>query len=132
MTPLGIGVIGAGTISDTYLENLTRFPDVNVVHVADLDVECAATHAAKHRLPASGPVSGLLDDPAVDLVVNLTIPAAHVPVGLAAVEAGKHVWSEKPLALDRESARKLLDSAAARGLRVACAPDTVLGPGLQT
>ena len=132
MSPLGIGVIGAGTISDTYLENLTRFPDVRVVHVADLDVERAATQAAKHGVPTSGSVTGLLDDPAVDLVVNLTIPAAHVSVGLAAVEAGKHVWSEKPLALDRQSARKLLDSAAARGLRVACAPDTVLGPGLQT
>ncbi|GAB3894249.1 hypothetical protein GCM10029964_072320 [Kibdelosporangium lantanae] len=87
MTPMGIGVIGAGTISDTYLENLTKFPDVQVVHVADLDIERAAAQAAKHGVPASGAVPGLLDDPVVDLVVNLTIPAAHVSVGLAAVEA---------------------------------------------
>jgi predicted dehydrogenase len=66
------------------------------------------------------------------LVVNLTIPAAHVDVGVAALEAGKHVWAEKPLALDRESGRKLLDSAQEKGLRVASAPDTVLGAGIQT
>jgi predicted dehydrogenase len=77
-------------------------------------------------------VAELLADPRVEVVVNLTVPAAHVEVGLAALEAGKHVWSEKPLALDRQSARKLLDRAAEKGLRVASAPDTVLGSGLQT
>jgi predicted dehydrogenase len=130
--PVGVGIIGAGTISDTYLTNLTGFPDVQVQAVADLDVERAADQAAKHGVPRSGTVAELLADPAVELVVNLTIPAAHVEVGLAALEAGKHVWSEKPLALDRQNARKLLDRAGERGLRVACAPDTVLGAGLQT
>ncbi|PRY45160.1 Gfo/Idh/MocA family protein [Umezawaea tangerina] len=130
--PVGVGVIGAGVISDTYLENLTGFPDVRVLAVADLDVERAAAQAAKHGVPGSGAVAELLADPAVEIVVNLTIPAAHVEVGLAALDAGKHVWTEKPLALDRESARKLLDRAHDRGLRVASAPDTVLGAGLQT
>ena len=130
--PVGVGVVGAGVISDTYLENLTGFPDVEVRSVADLDPERAAAQAAKHGVPRSGTVAELLADPGIELVVNLTIPAAHVEVGLAALDAGKHVWTEKPLALDRQTGRKLLDRAAERGLRVASAPDTVLGAGLQT
>jgi predicted dehydrogenase len=130
--PVGVGVIGAGVISTAYMQNLTRFPDVVVRGVADLDVERAAARAEMHGVPWAGPVADLLADPAVEVVINLTVPAAHVEVGLAALEAGKHVWSEKPLALDRQSARKLLDRAGERGLRVAAAPDTVLGAGLQT
>lgn len=130
--PVGVGIVGAGTISTTYLENLTSFPDVRVRGVADLDLERAAATAARFDLPWSGPVEGLLADPAVEIVVNLTVPAVHAEVGLAALDAGKHVWSEKPLALDRPSARTLLDAAAGKGLRVACAPDTVLGAGIQS
>lgn len=130
--PVGVGLIGAGSISDTYLTNLTGFPDLRVLMVADLDLERAAGQAAKHGVPRSGTAAALLDDPAIEVVVNLTIPAAHVDVGLAALEAGKHVWAEKPLALDRPSARKLLDRARELGLRVASAPDTVLGAGLQS
>ncbi|MCU1681288.1 MAG: oxidoreductase [Amycolatopsis sp.] len=130
--PVGVGIVGAGVISDTYLENLTGFPDVRVVFVADLDVTRAATQAAKYGVPGHGSVAELLAHPDVELVVNLTVPVAHVEVGLAALDAGKHVWTEKPLALDRQSGRKLLDRAKEKGLRVACAPDTVLGAGLQT
>ncbi|GAB3455939.1 Gfo/Idh/MocA family protein [Actinophytocola sediminis] len=130
--PVGVGVIGAGVISDAYLTNLTSFPDLRVLMVADLDLERAAAQAAKHGVPTSGGVPDLLADPAIELVVNLTIPAAHVDVGIAALEAGKHVWAEKPLALDRETGAKLLDRARERDLRVASAPDTVLGAGLQT
>ena len=130
--PVGVALIGAGTISAAYLTNLTAFPDLQVLMVSDLDLTRAATQAAEYGIPASGTVADLLADPAIEVVVNLTIPAAHVEVGLAALDAGKHVWAEKPLALDRPSARKLLDSARERGLRVASAPDTVLGAGLQT
>ena len=119
--PVGVGVVGAGTISDTYLRNLTAFPDVRVLMVADLDLGRAADQAARHGVARSGTPAELL-----------AVPAAHVEVGLAALDAGKHVWTEKPLALDRGSARTLLDRAAADGLRVASAPDTVLGSGLQT
>ncbi|MCE7003905.1 Gfo/Idh/MocA family oxidoreductase [Kibdelosporangium philippinense] len=129
---IGVGVIGAGVISDTYLTNLTSFPDVKVVHVADIDVARAQAQAEKHGVPRASTVADLLDDPEVELVINLTIPAAHVEIGLAALDAGKHVWSEKPLAMDRETGRKLLDRAKEKGLRVACAPDTLLGAGLQT
>lgn len=130
--PLGVGVIGAGVISNQYLENLTRAADVRVLRIADLDVERAAAQAAAYGVPASGTVEELLADPAVDIVLNLTIPAAHVPVALDAIAHGKHVWSEKPFALDLDSGRELLAAAHETGLRVACAPDTVLGAGIQT
>ncbi|WP_020658468.1 Gfo/Idh/MocA family protein [Amycolatopsis benzoatilytica] len=129
---VGVGVVGAGFISDTYLENLSSFPDVRVEAVADLDVGRARAQADKHGVPRSGSLADLLALPEIEIVVNLTVPAVHVEVSLAAVEAGKHVWTEKPLGLDRQTARKLLDRAREKGLRVASAPDTVLGAGQQT
>lgn len=130
--PVGVGVIGAGVISTQYLENLTRFPDLQVLFVADIDAERARAQAAKFDLPGSGSVEELLAHPGIEIVVNLTIPAAHAEVSLRAIQAGKNVWSEKPFATDRASGRGLLDAARDRGLRVACAPDTFLGAGLQT
>jgi predicted dehydrogenase len=130
--PVGVGIIGAGVISSTYLENLTAFPDVTVVMVADLDLERASAQAATYNVPNSGSAADLLARTDIEVVVNLTVPAAHVQVGLAILEAGKHVWTEKPLALDRASGRKLLDLARDKGLRVASAPDTVLGAAFQT
>lgn len=129
---VGVGLVGAGTISDQYLENLTAFPDLDVRFVADIDTARADAQARKWGVPASGTYDQLLADPRIEIVVNLTIPAAHVEVALRAVEAGKHVWGEKPYALDVESGRTLLEAAKARGVRVAVAPDTILGAGLQT
>ncbi|KJC65684.1 Gfo/Idh/MocA family protein [Agreia bicolorata] len=130
--PVGVGVIGAGVISDTYLENLRSFPDVTVVIVGDLIEERAKSQAEKHGVPAWGSAADVLGHADVQVVVNLTIPAAHIEVSSAAIAAGKHVWSEKPLGLDRVGAAQLLTDAAARGLRVGSAPDTILGPGFQT
>ena len=130
--PVGVGLVGAGNISTQYLTHLATYPDVRVIALGDLDEARAAGQAKAFGVPASGGPDAVLDHPDVDLVVNLTIPAAHVEISTRAVRAGKHVWSEKPLGLDRASARALLDEAAARGLQVGCAPDTVLGPGLQT
>lgn len=130
--PVGIGVIGAGNISDTYLENLGSFPDLNVLIVGDQMTERAAAQAHKHGVPAFGTAGDVLAHSGVELVINLTIPAAHVEVSSQAISAGKHVWSEKPIGIDRESARALLAQAAAAGLRVGVAPDTVLGPGVQS
>ncbi|MGW4396338.1 Gfo/Idh/MocA family protein [Amycolatopsis nivea] len=129
---VGVGVVGAGFISDTYLENLTAFPDLRVVGVADLDVSRARGQAVKYGVPWSGSVADLLALPDVEIVVNLTVPAVHVEVSLAAVEAGKHVWTEKPIGVDRQTVRKLLDRAREKGVRVAGAPDTLLGAGHQT
>jgi predicted dehydrogenase len=129
---VGVGVIGAGVISGEYLDNLTTFPDLEVLFVADLDVARAKAQAEKYGVPGSGSVEELLTHPEIEIVVNLTIPAAHVEVALRALAAGKNVWTEKPFALDRESGKKLLGEAAKRGLRVATAPDTFLGAGLQS
>ncbi|UFU07012.1 Gfo/Idh/MocA family protein [Ruania halotolerans] len=129
---VGVGVIGAGVISSQYLKNLTAFSDLEVLFIADLDVDRARAQAAEFGVPGHGTVAELLAVDDVEIVVNLTIPAVHAEVGQLIIAAGKHQWSEKPLALDRTSARGLLDSAAAAGLRVACAPDTILGAGFQT
>ena len=129
---VGVGFIGAGVISAQYLENLTTFPDVDVRFIADIDLERARTQAEKFGVPGFGSVEELLRDDEIEIVVNLTIPMAHVEVALQAVAAGKHVWTEKPFALDRVSGRALLDAAHAAGLRVATAPDTFLGAGLQS
>jgi predicted dehydrogenase len=130
--PVGVGVVGAGVISDTYLENLHSFPDVNVIIVGDLIEERAKSQAEKYGVPSWGSVADVLGHADVQVVVNLTIPAAHIEVSSAAIAAGKHVWSEKPLGLDRAGVAQLLNDAAARGLRVGSAPDTILGPGFQT
>jgi predicted dehydrogenase len=130
--PLGVGIIGAGVISQTYLQNLTSFPDVRVVAIGDLLPERARAKAEEHGVAAWGSADDVLGNPEVDLVVNLTIPEAHVAVSSRAVAAGKHVWTEKPLGLDRESTAALLRDADAAGVRVGSAPDTILGPGFQT
>ena len=130
--PVGVAVVGCGTISDEYLRNLTSFPDLRVLFCADLDLERAKAQAVRYGVPGAGGVAQAAKHPDVELVVNLTVPAAHAEVGLAAVAAGKSVWNEKPLALDTAAGRALLAAAARAGLRVGCAPDTVLGPGLQT
>ncbi len=130
--PVGVGVIGAGVISDQYLGNLTVFPDVEVRFIADIDLPRAASQAEKWGVAGSGTVEELLADDDIEIVVNLTIPAAHVEVALQALAAGKHVWGEKPYALDRDSAAQLRDAARAAGKTVSVAPDTFLGAGLQT
>lgn len=129
---VGVGVIGAGVISTQYLENLTVFPDLEVLFIADIDLSRASAQATAFGIPASGSVDELLAVPEIEIVVNLTIPAAHVEVAERVIAAGKNVWTEKPFALDRESGRRLLDEAKRLGLRVATAPDTFLGAGMQT
>jgi len=129
---VGVGIIGAGMISEQYLTNLTTFPDVEVVRIGDIDTERAAASAAKWGVAASGTGEDVLADPGVEIVVNLTLPATHVEVSTAALRAGKHVWSEKPIGVDRESAAGLVALADELGLRLGIAPDTVLGTGWQT
>lgn len=130
--PVGIGIIGAGVISKQYLDNLTSFPDIRVAAIGDLFEDAAAARAAEYGVPVHGGVDAVLGNPDVEIVINLTIPAAHVEVAGQALNAGKHVWSEKPFSLDRESGLGLLKAADAAGLRLGCAPDTFLGAGLQT
>lgn len=126
-----VGVIGCGNISGIYLKNLANFR-LDVTRCADLDIEKARSRAKEYgiRLPCS--TEELLADPEISVVVNLTVPKAHAPVSLAALEAGKSVYSEKPLAVSLAEGKKLLELARRKNLRVGCAPDTFLGAGLQT
>ncbi|ABU60421.1 Gfo/Idh/MocA family protein [Roseiflexus castenholzii] len=132
ITPANVGIIGCGNISGIYLENSRMFDALNVVAVADIDPDRAQARAAEYNVPKACSVEELLADPDIEIVINLTTPDAHGPVALAALNAGKHVYNEKPLAVTRDEARALLDLAERKGLRVGCAPDTFLGGGLQT
>lgn len=128
----GVGIIGAGSISTSYLENLTRYPDIEVHVVGDLDQDRARSQADAFGVPLAGSVDDVLSNDNVDLVVNLTIPAVHAEVSSAILHAGKHVWSEKPIGVSREEGAALIELAKSLGLRVGVAPDTLLGPGMQT
>lgn len=130
--PLRVGVVGAGNISRAYLAALPTLSNVEVTAVADLVAARAEKAAASVDGARALPLGALLAADDVDLVLNLTIPAAHADVADAAIAAGKHVYGEKPLAADTGSARSVLDAASDAGLRVGCAPDTVLGTGVQT
>ena len=130
--PVGVALVGAGVISTQYLETLAEFPDIRLIAVADLDVERARTVARKYEVPQAGDVASVLAIPEVEIVVNLTVPAAHAEVATAALQAGKHVYGEKPLALNPQDGAAILAEARSRGLRVGSAPDTFLGPGLQS
>ena len=127
-----LGVIGCGTISQVYLQNLTASPEVDVIACADVLPARAAARATEFGVGRVCSPAELLADPEIDLVVNLTVPSAHFPITLAALKGGKHVWTEKPLAIDREQGAALVREATLRGLQLGCAPDTALGPGLQT
>lgn len=130
--PLGVGMIGCGNISAQYLKNIPGLSSLRLVAVADLDSDRAREVAAAHEGVRALTVPELLADPEVDVVLNLTIPAAHAEVSLAAIAAGKHVYGEKPLTATVAEGRQVLAAAAAAGVRVGCAPDTVLGTGTQT
>ena len=130
--PWNVGIIGAGTIAAAYLRAIRTFTALEAVAIADLDLDRARARADAFGVPRACSVDELLRDPQVDVVLNLTVPAAHAEVSGAALAAGKHVYSEKPLATRRADGEALVAAAAERSLRLGCAPDTVLGPGLRT
>jgi predicted dehydrogenase len=121
-----VGIIGCGTISDAYLKGAARSGLIRVTSVADIRHEAAEAKAREYGARAVS-VSDLLANPAIAIVINLTVPAAHAAVSLRIIDAGKHVYSEKPLAVLTAEARPLMRAAAVRGLRIGCAPDTFLG-----
>ncbi|ADI12507.1 oxidoreductase domain protein [Streptomyces bingchenggensis BCW-1] len=136
LKPLNIGIVGAGKISGAYLATLERLTSLRLTAVTDLDRSRA--QAVAERAPGGGEptvaesVADLVARDDVDAVLNLTIPAVHAEVALSALGAGKHVYGEKPLAANRQEADAVLEAARTAGLRVGCAPDTVLGTGTQT
>ncbi len=132
MERLRVGIVGCGKISAAYFKGCREFPILDVVACADLVAERAAAQAAEFGIPRALTPAELLADDGVDLVVNLTIPAAHHAVSRAAIDAGKHVWCEKPLAVERAEGVDLVRAAADAGVLLGCAPDTFFGGGHQT
>ena len=132
MQPAKIGIIGCGAISGVYFEAGKMFEILDIVACADLISERAKAKAEQYQIPRACTPEELLADPEIEIVVNLTVPKAHFEVSLAALEAGKSVYSEKPLAVTREEGQRLLAAARERGLLLGCAPDTFMGGGLQT
>jgi predicted dehydrogenase len=134
MDPVRTGVVGCGKISPAYVNNLKEHFShlVDVRACADVDLERAKSRAEELKIPRACSVPELMADASIELVVDLTNPAAHHPVSMAALRAGKHVFVEKPLATTRALARELLETARARGVTLAGAADTFLGAGLST
>jgi len=131
MRKVGFGVIGCGVISTAYLKAAQRFANLELRAVADMRSAAAEKRGAAFGVPAMR-VDQLLKRDDIEIVVNLTVPLAHTDVSLAVLRAGKHVHSEKPLGVNVAEARKVMDLAAEKNLRVGCAPDTFLGGGHQT
>ena len=128
METLGVGLIGCGNISGIYLRNIPLCRGLEIRAVADAKPEPAEAQGRKFGVPAVS-VDTLLGRDDIDIVINLTVPDAHAAVITEALSAGKHVFSEKPLATDLEAARATVAEAEARNLRIGCAPDTFLGAG---
>jgi predicted dehydrogenase len=132
MDPLGIGIVGTGNIAGGYATDIPTHPGIRLVAATDLDPGRLAAFAGEYGCRAHSTLDDLLADPAVDVVVNLTVHHAHHAVTKAALEGGRHVYSEKPLALAPAEARELVGLADARGLRLGCSPSTFLGEAQQT
>ena len=128
-----VGIVGCGKISDIYLTNChERFAGMEVVALADLITEVAQAKADQYGIGRVLTVDELIADPEIDAVLNLTIPSAHAEICEQAIRAGKHAYTEKPLAIDFEDGARLLSLAKEQGVRLGAAPDTFLGGGLQT
>ncbi len=127
-----IGVVGCGNISDYYLKNLLKFKMLEVTSLADLRRERAEEKAKAYGIPHVCDVDELMASPEVDLVVNLTIPKAHAEICLKAMDAGKHVFVEKPFGITREEGRAMAAKAKAMNVRIGGAPETFMGGAMQT
>lgn len=132
MEKVNVGIIGCGTISPIYFEAGKKFDILNIVACADIDLDRAKARAAEYDVPKACSVEDLLADPDIEIVVNLTIPKAHADVHLRTLEAGKHTYGEKPLAVKLEDGKRILALAEKKGLLVGGAPDTFLGGAIQT
>lgn len=129
---VGVAIVGCGNIAGPYARDLASYDHINLVGVADVDETKAAALAAKHGCRQYASLEALLDDPAVDLVVNLTIHHAHYAVTRQCLDGGKHVYSEKPMALTAEEAQELVELARSKGVRLGCSPATWMGEAQQT
>ena len=129
---LRVAVVGCGNISGAYGETMSAYPSLRIAGATDVQSALGAAFVDRFGGVHYPSLDDVLDDPAVDAIVNLTFPGVHAEVTAAALEAGKHVHSEKPLAPDYTSARSLVDLATERGLRLSCSPITFLGEAQET
>jgi predicted dehydrogenase len=129
---LGVGIVGCGTIADAYARDITSYPELELVGATDLDPERARALTEQHGGRPYEDLGALLGDDRVELVANLTVHQAHFGVTEACLGSGRHVYSEKPLAMSVEDARLLVERAADRGLRLGCSPCTLMGEAQQT
>ena len=132
MDKVKVGLVGCGKISGAYLKNAQSYEAMEIAACADLDLERARAKAEQYGIAKACSVEELMADPDIEIVLNLTIPAAHADIALKALNAGKHVYGEKPLAVTREEGKRILELAGKKGLLVGSAPDTFLGGGIQT
>ena len=121
-----VGIIGCGNISETYFECQNLFNNFNIVACADINIEAAKKSAEKYNVKAFS-VDDILANENVDLIINLTIPAAHKEIIIKSLNAGKHCFSEKPLAMNFNEGLEISELANSKNLYVGCAPDTFLG-----
>lgn len=131
MKPVKVGVIGCGDICDVYFKNIAKFENLEAYACADLLLDRAQKKAEAYGCKAMT-VDEIISNPEVEVILNLTIPAAHHDIDMAALQAGKHVYSEKPLSITMEDGQEILDLAKKKNLLVGCAPDTFLGARMQT
>jgi len=131
-SPTKIALIGCGNISKAYFEGCRNYDNIEIVACADINIPHARATAAQHHLAFGGSVADLLARPDIEIVVNLTIPSVHAQINRQALAAGKHVYCEKPFTLSPTESAAVLADAERLGLRIASAPDTFLGAGLQT
>ncbi len=133
MRKFRIGILGCGVISNTYISDIQHFyKDLLITACADVVPEVAMAQADKYGIAACSTPEELLADSSLDIIVNLTPPAFHPAVNRRIIEAGKHLFCEKPFAPSLKEAREILDLADQSGIRVGCAPDTFLSSGLQS
>lgn len=129
---LNIGIVGAGNISARYMQGLQKYPHLKVSYIADIDHARAASLASEFSVPGSGGTDALLANESIDVVINLTPPNLHASTVIRALDAGKSVYVEKPLATTREDALLMLKAERENPGILGSAPDTFLGSAGQT
>jgi predicted dehydrogenase len=129
---MNIAIVGCGFVADYYLVTLADHPELKLVGVTDRDPDRAERFSRFHNVHRFASLDDLLSDNRVEIVLNLTNPRSHFVVSKACLDAGKHVYSEKPLAMKHDEAVALVELAEAKGLRMSAAPCSLLGDTAQT